>query len=297
MKSFFSSRLSKFNGLITLCIVGVNTFSGSAMATPVRDVQDEVMKRGMLSEDVNRAMKNDFGFPNSAFPYYEPPNGCSNPLPTVGGRSSNRVFKSACDGHDRCYATPGESKSTCDSQFLDEMLKICESRSELTCSAEARTMYSAVWSAGASAYNSAQKEQRSYIQSVLGWLRSAGTVFRTNSRISTDILIKSGDRIRIRASGTVQFGSIAGSGGPNGIGGNRIYNYFRNVPHGYLLARFRQPGMGNWEGWSPIGVGWDGLREVKPSAPGVLEFLVNDNDPNNNTGGFSIEVTIYSGKQ
>ncbi len=90
---------------------------------------------------------------------------------------------------------------------------------------------------------------------------------------------------------------FAGSGGPNGIASNRIYNYFRGAPHGCLMARVRQSGMGKWEGWSPIGVGWDQVREVKLSAPGVLEFLVNDNDPDNNIGKFRIEVTIHSGKQ
>jgi hypothetical protein len=191
MNPFFSSCLSKFNGLIALCIVGVSAFSGSAMANQIRDLQDEVMKRGISSEAVNRAMKDDFGFSKSVFPYYEPPNSCSNPLPAMGGRFWNGVFKSACDNHDRCYATPGELQSTCDSHFLDEMLKICERRSEFTCSAEAKTMYSAVWAVGESAYDSAQREQRLYIKSVLDWLKSAGTVFRTNNYISTGILVKS----------------------------------------------------------------------------------------------------------
>lgn len=63
------------------------------------------------------------------------------------------------------------------------------------------------------------------------------------------------------------------------------------------MARFRQTGMGDLEGWSPIGVGWDQVKEVELSAPGVLEFLVNDNEPGNNSGAFRIEVTIHSGKK
>jgi hypothetical protein len=113
----------------------------------------------------------------------------------------------------------------------------------------------------------------------------------------TLVAVKSGDGIKIKASGSIQFGLFAGSGGPNGIGSERIYNYFRGIPHGRLMARFRHMGMGDWEGWSPIGVGWDEVREVKLSEPGVLEFLVNDNEPDNNIGTFRIEVTIRSGKQ
>ncbi|PZV12465.1 MAG: hypothetical protein DCF22_12275 [Leptolyngbya sp.] len=135
-------------------------------------------------------------------------------------------------------------------------------------------------------------------KSVDDWLNpSNATVFQTNSYISTEISVKPGDRIKIKASGTVQFGAFAGSGGPNGIASNRIYNYFRGVPHGRLMARVRQPGMGEWDGWFPIGVGWDQVREVKLSAPGVLEFLVNDKETENNIGAFRIEVTIRSGKQ
>lgn len=71
------------------------------------------------------------------------------------------------------------------------------------------------------------------------------------------------------------------------------------------MARFYQPGMASLQGWYPIGAGWDEFREVIPSepgvnlsVPGVLEFLLNDNDPSNNSvvgnsaEGFRIEVTI-----
>jgi hypothetical protein len=34
VKSFFSSRVSKFNALMTLCVLGVNTFSFPAVAAP-----------------------------------------------------------------------------------------------------------------------------------------------------------------------------------------------------------------------------------------------------------------------
>lgn len=122
------------------------------------------------------------------------------------------------------------------------------------------------------------------------------TVFKTNSFVNTGISLNRGDRVKINASGWVKFGIFAALGGPNGIIFNLNYNYFPSVPHGRLMARFRQSGMRDLNGWASIGVGWDELREVKFSSPRTLEFLVNDNQPSDNLGVFLIEVTIRPDK-
>ena len=121
MKSFFSSRVSKFNALMALCALGITTFGVPAVAADRnRELQDEVTKRGISPEQVNRALKDKF--PNSNFPYYEPVNGCSNRRADIGW---NKVFEDACNNHDRCYTTVGELKLNCDDLLLIEMAKIC----------------------------------------------------------------------------------------------------------------------------------------------------------------------------
>jgi hypothetical protein len=296
MKPFFSSRISSLNQLMIFCILGVTTFSMPAMANPVRDLQDEVIKRGISPENVNIAVK--ARFPNSAFPYYEPVDGCSAPG-YYFTYSSNRWFKDACDNHDVCYMTPGKSRLTCDVLFREKLFKVCETTSNLECRITAEVYYNAVRKYGEEFYNKAQKKQSDYLKSVYEWLNIPVNtrVFQTNSYINTGISVRPGDRIKIEASERVRFGLFAGSGTPNGIILNPVYNYFPDVPHGRLMARFRQPGMQDLDGWYPIGVGWDELREVKLSSLGILEFLVNDNQPGDNLGAFRIEVTIDSSKK
>ncbi|NJM20842.1 MAG: hypothetical protein HC836_04550 [Richelia sp. RM2_1_2] len=183
------------------------------------------------------------------------------------------------------------------------MSRMCESRISVLdtlCQTDSALIYyKAVDEFGNSNYDAAQSNQLSYIRGVYEWLNTLTftRVFQTNSYISTGISVTSSDRIKIEASGSVRFGMFAGLGTPNGIIINPVYNYFPDVPHGFLMARFRQRGMGDLDGWHPIGVGWDELREVKLPSQGILEFLVNDNQPGNNLGAFRIEVTIDSSKK
>lgn len=117
-------------------------------------------------------------------------------------------------------------------------------------------------------------------------------VFQTNSYVSTDLLVNPGDRIKIQASGRIRFGFIAGSGGPKGIAFNPDYNFFIDMAHGQLMARIRRSGMRPLDGWIAIGEG----AELLVKSQGVLEFAVNDNKPEDNTGNFRIEVMIDPAK-
>lgn len=296
MKSFCSSYVSKFIKLMIFCSLGVTTLSIPVMAADKnRELQNEISKRGISPEEVNKAMRDRF--PDSDFPYFAPVNGCSTPWFTISlVQGSNRWFSSACNNHDRCYATPGKSKSICDGQMWREMSQICESISNIECRTTAAVYYEAVYSAqeAQKAYDIAQRSQLEYIESVYAWLNNR--VFYTNHFVNTGILVSSGDKIRIRASGTIDFGLFTPSGDPSGIPAYPIYNYFIDIPHGRLMARFRQRGMRDLDGWFPIGEGWDQVREITLPLPGsgVLEFLVNDNKPRDNVGEFRVEVTIDS---
>jgi hypothetical protein len=128
-------------------------------------------------------------------------------------------------------------------------------------------------------------------------------IINSTDFLDTGISIKPEDILNIRASGTISFGLRAGEGSPNGISYGSAYNYLVGIRHGRLMARIRQPGMarfrrppgrGDLDDWFSIG---EGGQLAGFSAPGVLEFLVNDSDPRNNTGEFRIEVTIRPSNQ
>lgn len=115
-------------------------------------------------------------------------------------------------------------------------------------------------------------------------------VFHTNSFVNTGVSVKRGDKITIKADGTIRFGLFAGSGGANGISFNPRYNFFTNIPHGQLIARIKQPGMRDLDGWFSVGE----EREIIAQNSGILEFAVNDRQQRDNVGKFRIKVAIGS---
>ena len=121
---------------------------------------------------------------------------------------------------------------------------------------------------------------------------SSSNIVSVTSYTKTSITVAPGDEIRFEAVGSVRFGFLAGSGGPNGISYSTRYNYFKNLPHGYLLARVKQERMKDFDGWFPVGT--DKNIIVKKS--GLIEFLVNDSDPHNNSGAFKVKVTVSSSR-
>lgn len=281
---------------MALCALGITTFGVPAVAADRnRELQNEISKRSLSPEDVNSALKDEF--PNSNFPYYDAVNGCSTPLGISFGWGNNKLFEGACNNHDGCYMTPGKPKGICDAVLWDEISTVCKLRND-SCFITADVYYRGVDHFGQEPYDTSQRKQEEYIKRVYAWLNRTHT-FYTNRFVNTGISVSPGDRILIKANGTIGFGLFAGSGGPTGILFNSDYNYFVDVPHGRLMARFRQPGMRDLDGWVPIGEGWDQLRKITlpSSSPGVLEFLVNDNNPEDNVGAFRVEVTIDSAKK
>ena len=89
------------------------------------------------------------------------PNGCG----PEGGPSvpdnptgcEDTSFLDACNAHDTCYGTCGNSRAGCDSNFLDDMLEVCMGSScAYACSQAAYAYYGAVNNWGPSAWESAQ---------------------------------------------------------------------------------------------------------------------------------------------
>jgi hypothetical protein len=74
-------------------------------------------------------------------------------------------FVLACNAHDICYGTLGMSQSTCDTNFLNNLLSICNRygttwASRTYCSGLAYTYYGAVATFGGWAYDAAQAKAR-----------------------------------------------------------------------------------------------------------------------------------------
>ena len=104
---------------------------------------------------------------------------------------------------------------------------------------------------------------------------------------STDITIKKGDKINISASGSITYGAWAGSGGPDGIDGYTSYNRISGFRHGSLLVRIGDNGE-----WEAIGTS----KSIIAKNSGVLQFIVNDGDPSNNSGVFTVDIRIAKTK-
>ncbi len=83
------------------------------------------------------------------------PDGCSTPseVSSVLGSTYNTRFKNACDQHDICYATAGQTKASCDVQFKSDMDRICGL--DLTCRDIATLYAGAVLVGGQSSYDDA----------------------------------------------------------------------------------------------------------------------------------------------
>lgn len=98
-----------------------------------------------------------------------------------------------------------------------------------------------------------------------------------------DVFIKKGDKIYLKATGTVKYGSWTGSGGPEGIDGFGSFSTNTNFKHGSLLGKIGQNGE-----WFLIG----SYKTLTATISGKLFIMINDNDPSNNEGGFDVEYGI-----
>lgn len=200
-----------FGFIITCCPPLYRTERVIAQTSLVQDeiskLRSEVSKQGKSSEDVNRAMRDKF--PKSSFPYYEPANGCTNPADLSNW---NRVFEGACNNHDICYTTPGNTKELCDSQMSRAMSKVCASMPnfsrEVSCSTAAdRYDYGVSTFIAKRAYSTAQEQQRQYIKSIYAWLSGIAGIW--NSTEGTITFKQSGSNIS--ATYTQDNGAIEGS--------------------------------------------------------------------------------------
>ena len=81
--------------------------------------------------------------------------GCS--CSTICSAGDRRRFRAACNEHDKCYATLGVSKATCDLNFLKNMGFICNHHYFGSCALDASAFYTAVLAAGGGSYDNGQQ--------------------------------------------------------------------------------------------------------------------------------------------
>ncbi len=155
---------------------------------------------------------------------------------------------------------------------------------------EDRDMYDVVLRTHSEASNSEQSipnpTSKSWLarlwESITGRGSTSKIVDVSSSSSTTSIQVKAGDRLKLQASGEISLGFFAGSGGPDGIEGYEIYRKVSALRHGALIGRV---GDGDW---FLVGSG----KELVTQTDGILYLEVNDSDPSNNQGKFTVQCQI-----
>lgn len=117
---------------------------------------------------------------------------------------------------------------------------------------------------------------------------SAVSTFPVNSFVNAGITVRNGDKISIKAEGSVRFGDVAGSGSPEGVIFGTFFNYFDNIPHGALVGRIYRAGAADLDDWFYIGKATEGYAR----SDGILQLNVNDTFPFDNRGKFQVRVKV-----
>ncbi|MBD2753964.1 hypothetical protein [Spirosoma validum] len=119
-----------------------------------------------------------------------------------------------------------------------------------------------------------------YVNSVIN--SDKGTLVVTPTSTETRISLEPGDKVIIRAEGSVRLGMFAGYGGPNGIGGFATYSTTTNAKHGSLIYRF------GGSDWTFLG----SSNTLTVHKPGYLSLAVNDNSTDDDEGQFIVNYEI-----
>lgn len=107
--------------------------------------------------------------------------------------------------------------------------------------------------------------------------------FRVSNSYTPKIEISKGDEVTIEAGGQIVLGVFAGSTGPGGITGFTSYNIDPSHNHGALLFKI---GQGRYHVMAR-----PKLNFVSQET-GRISFAVNDRDVGNNSGSFSVKLTV-----
>lgn len=108
----------------------------------------------------------------------------------------------------------------------------------------------------------------------------------------SDICVRVGDEVHLDVTGTIIVGEFVGSVGPEGKDSFELivsipidpkYDIEPDFPHGAVM--FRVQGTDEW-------LSYDEIKQFTVETTGCLEFDINDLDNSDNSGEFSVTVTI-----
>jgi len=115
-----------------------------------------------------------------------------------------------------------------------------------------------------------------------GDIRTASVPAATSGWRS-DITVRRGQLVRIKAAGTWKMGDWIGSCDPDGMSGHTSYNVLPNRKHGSLLVMIEGD-----DGWYAVGK----KGEFRAEVSGRLIFRPNDLEPNSNAGSLNVTVEV-----
>jgi len=147
--------------------------------------------------------------------------------------------------------------------------------------------------------NRAKNKVRNYIFAILllsiysivckaqnSFVKSRATFSVSRHLKKTHLKINAGDVVQVTASGQMVLHGVPGSAGPDGIDGFTDRCMDSVFPYGALLYK-----IGNDDWVMP-----DPDNPLTADQAGYLKLMVNDNDPSNNRGRFTVKVTVTSSK-
>ena len=105
--------------------------------------------------------------------------------------------------------------------------------------------------------------------------------------VSPNACVTAGQELQILTSGTVVVGQMIGAtsadGSSNPLGGLGNYDIVDSFLHGALMCR-----INGETAWQLCGA----THKFMAQTDGCIEFLLNDNDPGNNSGEFTARIAI-----
>lgn len=107
--------------------------------------------------------------------------------------------------------------------------------------------------------------------------------FNVSSQVKKiNLKINAGDEVHISASGTIALRGVTGATGPEGTEGFTNYRMDPVFDYGALLYKIGD------DDWNMV----DPEDSIIAEKPGILKFMINDNDPSNNSGSFKVQVVV-----
>lgn len=101
------------------------------------------------------------------------------------------------------------------------------------------------------------------------------------STLTTEIMLKKGQQVKVNSYGTVNLGTFAGVSTPNGIYGFQSYSLIQSIPHAAIIGGVNK----KW-----VFFGTETIYTA--SEDGLLQIAINDADYSNNAGYFDCVIEV-----